>query len=194
MGADSTNRLAGPATLAAVLLCVAGAGAATASQQAPGPLNPAAVGTAAKPSRFTDKSGPSHWWQDGAARRPLVVDGRLEADFSPGFGKAASVLRPAGSATKSDAPLVSPVLRDETGRARALPGGVLVVLKRPLDDQAARVLIVRAGAVPARRISDTIWLLEGPTGFGSLALANRLHDSGAFASAQPNWWVERSLK
>jgi hypothetical protein len=123
-----------------------------------------------------------------------VCDTSLEADFSTSIGKSASVLRPAGSATKAAAPLVSPVLRDDTGRARALPGGVLVVMKHPVDEVAARALIARAGAVPVRRVAETIWLLEGPTGLGSLELAERLHETGVFASAQPNWWIERSLK
>jgi hypothetical protein len=192
MGADAGRRLAARLTLTAAALC--GAGAAAAASPGAGPQDPTSVGTASKPSRVVAKSTPNHWWRDGAVRRPLSIDRSLEADFSPGLGNSASVLRPAGSATKSAAPLVSPVLRDETGRARALPGGVLVVLKRAVDDDAARALIVSAGAVPARRISDTIWLLEGPTGLGSLELANRLHESGTFASAQPNWWVERRLK
>jgi len=45
-----------------------------------------------------------------------------------------------------------------------------------------------------RRLSDTLWIVEGPVGLGSLELANRLQATGRFASAQPNWWVERTLK
>jgi hypothetical protein len=191
MGADAMRRLPVCLTLAA-MLCAAGAAAA--SSPGAGPQQSGAVGTASKPVRFVGKSASSHWWYDGAVRRPLSVDRSLEADFSTGIGKSASVLRPAGSATKAAAPLVSPVLRDDTGRARALPGGVLVVMKHPVDDVAARALIARAGAVPVRRVAETIWLLEGPTGLGSLELAERLHETGVFASAQPNWWIERSLK
>jgi hypothetical protein len=140
------------------------------------------------------KGAPTHWWHDGAARRALTLDASLEADFSPALGKPAGTLRPAGSATKSAAPFVSPVLRDASGRARALPGGVLVVLASPVGDDAARALIVRAGAIPVRRLTDRLWLLEGPTGLGSLELANRLQASGVFESAQPNWWIARTLK
>lgn len=140
------------------------------------------------------KAAPTHWWHDGTARRPLTLDASLEADFSPAVGKAAGTLRPAGSATKSAAPFVSPVLRDASGRARALPGGVLVVLASPVGEDAARALIVRAGAIPVRRLTDRLWLLEGPTGLGSLELANRLQASGLFESAQPNWWIARTLK
>jgi len=43
-------------------------------------------------------------------------------------------------------------------------------------------------------VSGTVWLLEGPPGLGSLELANRLHAGGQFAAAQPNWWVQRTLK
>jgi hypothetical protein len=151
--------------------------------------------TVAKPPRaVAPKAAGTHAWHDGAVMRPLRLESRLEADFSPRAGKAASVLRPAASTTKSADPLVSPVFRDDTGRLRALPGGVLVVLRAPLPEAEARALIGGAGATPARALSPTIWVVAGPVGLGSLGLANRLHGSGAFAAAQPNWWVERTLK
>jgi hypothetical protein len=161
----------------------------------PGPLEPSTLpAVTGKPARVATKAAPALWWHDGGVRRPLTVDTALEADFTPRSGKDAAVLRPAGLTGKSAAAGVSPVLRDDTGRARALPGGVLVVLRAPLDEASARLLLAQAGAVPLRALTDTLWLVEGPTGLGSLELANRLHDSGRFASAQPNWWVQRALK
>lgn len=162
----------------------------------PGPQDAATVGTAAKPARSARavKTAPTHAWHDGATRRDLTLDATLEADFSPRAGRTDGVLQPAGTAPAAAAALVSPVLRDDAGRARALPGGVLVILKAPLDDAAARALFERARATASRRVSDSVWLLEGPPGLASLALANQLHDGGLFESAQPNWWVQRTLK
>jgi hypothetical protein len=157
---------------------------------------PAQPPTVAKPASRTlaTKSAATHAWHDGAVSRPLRLDSTLEADFSPRAGTSARVLRPAGAAPKSAAPLVSPVFRDDAGRLRALPGGVLLVLREPLSEPAARALIARLGATPVRALSPTLWVVESPVGLGSLDLANRLHASGAFAAAQPNWWVERTRK
>jgi hypothetical protein len=158
-------------------------------------VGPADPPTVAKPPRaIAPKAAATHAWHDGAASRALRLEPRLEADFSPRAGKAAGVLRPVTVTVKSADPLVSPVFRDDTGRLRALPGGVLVVLRAPLAEADARALIARSGATPARALSPTLWIVEAPVGLGSLELANRLHAGGAFASAQPNWWIERTLK
>ncbi len=183
MAADRTLR-----ALAAGLLA-AWAGGALAT------VAPTEPPTVAKPSRvLAPKAAGTHAWHDGAVTRPLRLESTLEADFSPRAGKAVGVLRPASVAAKSADPQVSPVFRDDTGRLRALPGGVLVVLRAPLPEAEARALIGRAGATPARALSPSMWVVEGPVGLGSLELANRLHASGAFAAAQPNWWIERTLK
>lgn len=158
-------------------------------------VGPADPPTVAKPARaIAPKAAPTHTWHDGAASRALRLESGLQADFSPRAGGAAAVLRPAAATAKAADPLVSPVFRDDTGRLRALPGGVLVVLREPLPEADARALIARSGATPARALSPTLWIVEGPVGLGSLELANRLHAGGAFAAAQPNWWVERTLK
>jgi hypothetical protein len=104
------------------------------------------------------------------------------------------VLRPAGSTGRDAAAQVSPVLRDESGRPRSLPGGVVVVLKTPMDETGARALISQAGAIPLHALSDRLWLVQGPVGLGSLRLANQLQAAGLFESAQPNWWMPRTLK
>ena len=67
-------------------------------------------------------------------------------------------------------------------------------MRAPLDDAAAQRLFDQAGAAPARKLTETLWLLQAPTGLPALQLANRLHDSGHFASAQPNWWAPRIRK
>jgi hypothetical protein len=156
---------------------------------------PAEPPVASKPARMlAAKAAPTHVWHDAGVRRVLELESTIEADFSLRLGKDSGLLRPAGVAPKSAAPLVSPVFRDDTGQLRALPGGVLVVLRAPLTEADARALIARAGATPARALSPTLWIVEGPAGLGSLEMANRLHVSGLFSSASPNWWIERNKK
>jgi hypothetical protein len=191
MAAENTARRAvlsaAALAAAAVFATVSGGALAAAPEQAQ-------LETLSKPVRAKAKAAsPTLAWHDGAAKRGLTIDTSLEADFSPGAGDG-RILKRAGTAPKSAATLVSPVLRDETGRPRALPGGVLVVLAAPADEAAGRALLVGNGATPVRRLSDTLWIVEGPVGLGSLELANRLQATGRFASAQPNWWIERTLK
>jgi hypothetical protein len=207
MAADPVRRPIGepaaaalPAAPFAALLCLAMLCAAPAGPALAGPPPGPASGPAPlvdKPASVAKRAAPTHAWRDGAATRPLTLDPSMQADFSPKAAGAApgAVLRPAGGALK-DVPLAlqSPVLRDDAGRARALPGGVMVVLAEPLDEAQARALIERHGAVPLRRIADRVWLLEAPAGLAALDQANRLAATGAFAGVQPNWWVERSLK
>jgi hypothetical protein len=66
------------------------------------------------------------------------------------------------------------------------------VLRHQPDN--ARALISQAGATPLHSLSDRLWLVQGPVGLGSLRLANQLQAAGLFESAQPNWWVPRTLK
>jgi hypothetical protein len=152
-----------------------------------------------KPATIAKRApAPTHAWIDGTTRRPLTLDGTLQADFSPRGPGPKGVLRTAHGPLKDvSTALQSPVLRDETGRARALPGGVLLVLPGPPDlpdEAAARALLARHGAQAARTLAPGIWLLPAPAGLASLELANRLAATGAFVSAQPNWWVERTRK
>ena len=188
MGADPFRRGIAPVAFGAGLALAAVAAGAAAP-------DPSEAPTVRKPARvFATKSAPTHAWHDGAVRRPLELVGSLVADFSPAALASGGVLRPAGASTKAASTDVSPVLRDETGALRALPGGVLVVLAAPMPEAAARASIAAEGATPVRALTDTLWLVEGPVGLGSLELANRLHASGRFASSQPNWWVRRTLK
>jgi hypothetical protein len=190
------------ATAAAVALSAAlaaVAGPARAAGPPPGPPDKTSIGTAAKPARMATKASPTHGWYDGAVRRELTLEPGWTADFTPSALTPsalapAPVLRRTGGREATTAAFASPVLRDDAGRLRALPGGVLLVSREPLDDVRAEMLLRRAGAVGARRLGGSLWLLEGPPGLASLELANRLHDGGLFASAQPNWWVQRTTK
>ena len=191
------------ARLAAVFAALTGAGvvallAATSTalaQPAPGPLDPSRIETASKRSSVAIKSvQPTHVWHDGTSARMLTLDETLEAYFPGGLPPQGHVLRPAGSTDRAAAAQVSPVLRDESGRPRGLPGGVVVVLKTPMDEAAARALIGQAGAVALQALSDRLWLVQGPIGLGSLTLANQMQADGRFESAQPNWWMPRTRK
>jgi hypothetical protein len=174
--------------LLAALFALAVAPAARAAEV---PVDPPVL---AKPSA-AKRIAPTHAWHDGATTRALTLEPGLRADFSAGLAARPVVLRASTGPLKDVSPaLQSPVLRDESGRARALPGGVIVVLAAPLDDAAARALLATHGATAARPLSARAWLVESPAGLGSLELANRLAATAAFAGAQPNWWVERALK
>jgi len=165
------------------------------AQPGPGPIDTSRIETAGKRSSVAVKSvPPTHAWHDGSATRMLTLDQTLEAHFPGGLLPDGKVLRPAGSTDRALAAQVSPVLRDESGRPRSLPGGVVVVLKTPMDEAGARALIGQAGAVALQALSDRLWLVQGPIGLGSLTLANQLQAGGLFESAQPNWWMPRTLK
>jgi hypothetical protein len=131
----------------------------------------------------------AHYWYDGGQRRPLYLDPARVADFElPGhlILKATSV---AGT---------SPVFHDgpgSDGAPRALPGGMLVKLKPPMDDDPARAWFAARGLVAVRRIGGTAtWLVKTEPGMASLRAANQLHESGEVAAAEPNWWLRRTLK
>lgn len=155
----------------------------------------AAAQSSAAPGADHIKGAPTPAWQDGGVRRPLVVEPGWRADFSGAVSGAATVLRPSAGMLKDVSPaLQSPVFRDEGGRLRALPGGVVVLLREPLDEQAATALLASHGARVVRRLGDRLWLVASAAGTASLEQANRLAETGAFAAAQPNWWVERPRK
>lgn len=143
------------------------------------------------------KTSGEPFWYDGEHRKPLRVDPELVIDFrnaKPDFEKR----DPAGlGGEKSDelASGVSPVLRDPNGEARALPGGVIVRL-RDADLADPRKALADAGLEPVRPIDpqQRTWLVDSPAGLESLALANRLHESGRFEAVTPNWWRPRALK
>ena len=177
------------------------------AQPAPGPLDTSRIETVSKRPSAQVKSAQvksaqaTHAWHDGTAFRTLSLDPTLEACFAAeplpqdrALRPEGRVLRPAGSTDRAQAAHISPVLRDESGRLRSLPGGVVVVLKTPMDETSARALIGQAGAVALQALSDRLWLVQAPVGLGSLTLANQLQAGGRFESAQPNWWMPRTLK
>ncbi len=140
-----------------------------------------------------------HYWYDGAERKLIEMDAnrivRFEAD-----GKGSIVPRALSqekstkvAANESESPLFV-----DNGRRRALPGGLLVSLKQVRDEQDARDQLKARGLVPVRLIQGDLlprnWIVASPIGTESLAMANRLHESGYFALVSPNWWTELSKK
>jgi len=155
---------------------------------------PAVVPATSTDNRPTLKSSPvieSLAWHEGPVRRSLQRVPQWQADFTPRVPPRPVLGRPDGTENPA---LVSPVLRDESGQLRALPGGVLVVLRSALDETDAQRFFASVGVTPVRQITDTLWLLQAPAGLPALDLSNRLNDSGLFASAQPNWWTPRARK
>jgi len=128
------------------------------------------------------------WTENGRWRSLTLVPGMV-ADFTPRVGERSATLRAGEPGAMS-----SPVFRDDSGRLRALPGGVVVILKSALNDTESQALFRQQGIQASRKLADTVWLIEASVGLPSLELANRLQASGAFASAQPNWWMERRLR
>jgi|GEM_PF-1071451 len=163
---------------------------------------------------------PSASWHDGKQTRGLWMDPAREAEFpSPtslgpaqagaaiagqGSGSAGSRPAAAGATVRSKdlaspgQALRSPLFFDNpslNGTPRALPGGVLVELKTPADPDSARLQLQSDGLSPVRAIvANRIWLVASPPGLAALELANRLQQSGRYASAQPNWWQPRIPK
>ena len=180
------------------------------------PLNPNPSGSN---EAFRGLISPSASWHDGKQTRGLWMDPAREAEFpSPtglgpaqtgaayGQGSESTGARPAGAgATLRPKDLASPgqALRSPlffdnpslNGTPRALPGGVLVELKTPADADSARQQLQSDGLSPVRAIlANRIWLVASPPGLAALELANRLQQSGRYASAQPNWWQPRIPK
>jgi hypothetical protein len=141
----------------------------------------------------------AHYWYDGAERKPIAIDAarvvRFAADGKTSIlPKALSQEKNLGlSSNETESPLFV-----ENGRRRALPGGLIVSLKQVRDAQDAREQLVALGLVPVRMIQGDSqgrnWIVASPAGLETLTIANRLHESGGFASVSPNWWTELSKK
>jgi len=167
---------------------------ACAATTANGPSTPAPGSAPAAAS--TSKPAAERFWYDGEHRRPLQVDPEWVVDFrnaKPDLEKRSERT----DAKKSDELLagVSPLFRDPNGEPRALPGGVVVRL-RDADLADPRRALADAGLEPVRPIDpqQRVWLVAAPAGLESLALANRLYESGRFEAVTPNWWRPRALK
>jgi hypothetical protein len=138
------------------------------------------------------------YWYDGAVRRSLTIDPEQLADFRQP-GTAAPRGRPqltkgsAAAAGKANAN-ISPVFRGvgaPASEVRALPGGIIVTLRTPGSAQSANQLLAPFGLRVTRQVDSTglRWVVATAAGMAALDTANRLHESGAFASVTPDWWI-----
>jgi hypothetical protein len=187
--------VAAPFAGLAIVLAAAGAARSADAPQAPPAIAKSVRATTPDAAPGAAPAVGKHHWHSGHERRTLTLDRSLQADFSLARPEKSAVLRASGGQLKDvPAALQSPVFRDDSGRPRALPGGVIVVFDAPLSEDVARTTIERHGARIARRIGERTWLLASDPGMPALELANRLHATGAFAAAEPNWWVERAKK
>lgn len=155
----------------------------------PDPVPPVVTKPGGVPVR-TDSSADSrtlHWY-DGQQRRAVRIQPGTTLE-SEGLTGAAR-----GAALKETTPVF--VDADTPGRMRALPGGVIVQLDRPLS---ARELEARLAGFDVRveralGDGDTTWLLAGEPGVASIELANAIFESGLVRSAAPNWVKPRTRK
>ncbi len=194
-----------PAAFATLAGLVLAATPVAAEPAPPLPRKPDAAlsGKAAPPSvaRPTNASA-AHYWYENGQRKALRIDPGWVADFaSPGRpepGKPRTPLKRVIGGEKALETMpggASPVFRDDNGAARALGGGVIVRL-RDAGLPEAHARLAGAGLVPVRPLDPEgrTWLVDAPPGLASLELANRLHESGQYESAAPNWWRPRALK
>jgi hypothetical protein len=89
----------------------------------------------------------------------------------------------------------SPVFRDspsDSGRKRALPGGVIVYLNPSWDEAAVKSWAVSHNLMILDKleIGPNVYVIQTDPGLASLETANALFESGDVVSAAPNWWQE----
>lgn len=212
------SRPARLAALCALALATLPAPAAAQAHREPSPASAAPAKRAAHAARPGSaqrderpapvSAAPAVSWHDGERRRELRIDPGQVADFraAPAGKSAALRARTESEKTVSAMPDgISPVFVDPAapGQVRALPGGVIVTLRHPpagndalAREKAGRRQIAAAGLQALRPIGPDArrWLVASPAGLPALELANRLHASDDFESAQPNWWKPRALK
>jgi len=155
-------------------------------------------------------------WYDGGQERRVYLAPQLVADFAGGVKSARpeareiharggavlyelegesdlGSLRSTLGARGVDA-AVSPVFYDDgagAGRRRALPGNVVVEFAAERGAETVSAWAEEEGLTILRKLSfGNYYLVQSPAGLASLDLANRLQQSGAVRSAQPNWWTE----
>ncbi len=148
------------------------------------------------------------YFYDGANRIALTMDSEKWADVKDGVSTSirsansqeksmiAATKSIVGKSASSSTSMAagSPVFKSSfSGSTMALAGGVIVVPKD--GDTKAEENLSKRGLRIIRKIGATgALLVASDQGMASLYLANKLHESGEFASASPNWWRDRVKK
>jgi hypothetical protein len=141
------------------------------------------------------------YYYDGITKRTLVMDSQQWASVKGGVtGKSVELRsltaneKSAIGKTSTNTIVGSPVYRSgETGAPMALPGGIIV--KPKAGDTNAEGRLKAKGFEIERPIGGSgALLIKSTEGTATLEIANKLHESGEFESATPNWWRERRKK
>jgi hypothetical protein len=133
------------------------------------------------------------FYYSNGIKQPLTLDPSRQLDIS---ANPQIVPLPSISTKTANPKLSSPLFVDTVSNTlRGLPGGVVVEFARGISELEARQRLQNLGLTAVQNVvPTTVWLVASDPGLASLALANRLAESGAFVSAQPNWWRARSTK
>ncbi|MDO4231218.1 MAG: hypothetical protein Q4D19_03705 [Lautropia sp.] len=108
-----------------------------------------------------------------------------------GFGTSGGTLKDLKDSQGAE---LWPVLRDTTGKAIGLPGGLIITFRGSPTEADARAQLEAAGLTPGQQIAPGIWQVQSPAGLDSIELANRLSATGRFADVSPNFWSQKALK
>jgi len=83
------------------------------------------------------------------------------------------------------------LFRDQSGRTKALPGGVIVYFKKSLGSAAVEQWASDRGLAIVRKISSyhNSYLVRSAPGVASLELSNSLNSADRVVKASPNWWA-----
>lgn len=131
-----------------------------------------------------------HVLQPATATNPVSVVRKASAAEK----RALKGLQTKGIIASQDGNPVMPLLRDATGQAIGLPGGLIVTFHEDLSESEARARLVAAGLKPQEAIIPSIWIVESPAGLESIDMANQLNAKGIFADVSPDFWSQKTLK
>ena len=147
-------------------------------------------------------------WYDGGQVRRVVIDPAHVAEFGQRLESASTPVAKANgvriwrrddsAAARAGAEgNASPVFRSaDGGGMRALPGNVIVKLDPSWHAGQVASWLSANGLREVRRLplGGNVLVVASPPGLESLALANRLQQSGSVVSAQPDWWEQTEAR
>ncbi|MEZ5738192.1 MAG: hypothetical protein R3E68_01175 [Burkholderiaceae bacterium] len=155
---------------------------------------------------ITPQAPPTLYWYDGDRRR-LLVPAREAATASsdPAVSARSATLSATAAAGGKDATMAAIraagksatfIDADGSGKARSLPGGVVVTVANPTTQSDLDDLLSEFGTRVLRPVGagGRVWLIESGAGLDALTLANTIHESRKVLSASPNWATARKTK
>ena len=178
----------------------------------------------AAPSKASKKgkNTRSYHWYDGKTKRKVWMNDKLVSEFGTdevrrNFSDAKPVQGRFGNAriyrlenytsehvsrsmhSRSNAVNVSPIFHDvnsPTAAMRALPGNVIVVLKKNRSEEEATAWLKGRNLQVLEKLpfSKNAFLVKSESGLSTLQLANELYETGELEISQPDWWTEGEAK